>query len=523
MAALLLGVISTEFLYYSQNTLHHNENWIASKRLQEVGLNGSDEFLIERSVLAKNKLDLSAYNGFQEIVSKKEFRAQKISFDLELSKNSYLDFFIQEASERTGIRLGESYSFWFKENKTEGFSQTSDLKSGNSSQLYIELQNIGGNLDLYINGKKWSQYSRLLSLGRIGFRAGKNKVVLDNIRIQDKEKVLLEERFRLEKGWVNSFFIITLFWVLLIVLLDKVLMKGKFKSLIAIQLAICIGLIFLFDFFFWSSQPSFTYTKMLRQNQRVYSHQFDRFKIYTLDPIAKWLGIRRNIKKVLKRPPYPRKRTWFGPIFCGPEDKGCTSLDHKEARRRLAQFSHCKKIVWLGTSQTVGAGASSLEKTFVSLTQKNLQAKMKDQCLLSLNLAISGGKSETVYDSFQKDYKDFNFDLMILNFSNNDFESEFMSSMNKILRNLKNKKIVLMEEANSLEFDDSGLREKHKTLRKLAITYQHQSLPFHDFLSRLQKENKGNFWWDVVHFNDLGHHMSSQWLSKELSPYFEKE
>lgn len=132
LGIVLLALILTELLFYSQNNLLQNNQWIGDKRMLKFSLLGSDEFLLSRSTLSKNQLDLSTFWGYQAVKSKKRFIPKSGSFDFLVPKNSYLDFqFILSENKRIGIRLNN-----LRSKKIVSFTKASNGEFSN--KLYLE-------------------------------------------------------------------------------------------------------------------------------------------------------------------------------------------------------------------------------------------------------------------------------------------------------------------------------------------------------------------------------------------------
>src|SRR5687768_10727517 len=89
LAALLLWLciaVFTEILLYSQNTLYLNEKWIVSKRKFPFYMMGADDYLLGRSPLSNNQLDLSQWAGFQEVLFHEEMLPKALRFDFKLDE-----------------------------------------------------------------------------------------------------------------------------------------------------------------------------------------------------------------------------------------------------------------------------------------------------------------------------------------------------------------------------------------------------------------------------------------------------
>jgi hypothetical protein len=75
------AVLVTEIVLYSQNSLYLNDRWIVQKRMMKMGLMGADEFLLTRTPLAQNLLNLGSYHGYQEVIYRQPVTLAKLNFD----------------------------------------------------------------------------------------------------------------------------------------------------------------------------------------------------------------------------------------------------------------------------------------------------------------------------------------------------------------------------------------------------------------------------------------------------------
>jgi len=84
------AVLVTEIVLYSQNSLYLNDRWIVQKRMMEMGVMGADEFLLTRTLLAQNLLNLGSYHGYQEVIYRQPVTLGQIEFRFQVEDGSYL-------------------------------------------------------------------------------------------------------------------------------------------------------------------------------------------------------------------------------------------------------------------------------------------------------------------------------------------------------------------------------------------------------------------------------------------------
>src|SRR5215470_2985516 len=85
------AALVTEIVLYSQNSLYLNNQWIVQKRMMKMGLIRADEYLLTRTPLARNFLNLGSYNGYQEVIYRRPLTLGEIEFRFQIEDGSYLD------------------------------------------------------------------------------------------------------------------------------------------------------------------------------------------------------------------------------------------------------------------------------------------------------------------------------------------------------------------------------------------------------------------------------------------------
>src|SRR5262249_62313940 len=85
------AALITEIVLYSQNSLYLNDRWIVQKRMMKMGVMGADEFLLTRTPLAQNLLNLGSYFGYQEVIYRQPVTLSRIEFRFQVEDGSYLD------------------------------------------------------------------------------------------------------------------------------------------------------------------------------------------------------------------------------------------------------------------------------------------------------------------------------------------------------------------------------------------------------------------------------------------------
>lgn len=533
---ILLSALSTEAFLYSQNSLMNNDSWLVDKRRTEVSVNGASEFLTDRSSLARNQINLSSFYGNQSITFKKDVEMESIKFSFQLEEYSHLDFYVKgDVSPYWGIRLNHEKagkSFIFKVNEEGKFVFKKDIEafklSSHWHHLFIDFstQRVNLRLDkLKLEDFKVENFS----FGRPVFRGASHGTILDDIILKNLDGDYYTETFRRIKGWKRIF----IFFVILMPFLIEALrimyfffrkeksneLGWDFRLLISSQLILCLLIYHLFDFNFFSKYPYFHFSKDLVDNSHIEVPVVERIRFRSLNTLANILKLNHDVLKY-HGDIYPQGGKIFnGPILCSSKLPQCLINKNKQIKESIEELKTCKKFVLIGTSQSIGAGASRFEKSIFFKIHKRLVDNFEGQCITSLNLSISGGKVSDGFEIFSRSFEMLKPDLMIFNIGNNDSLEEMSKFLPIIAEYCQKNKIKLMitEEPTRIQKprNISSIEDKILYLRKIASESAIITYKLHDHLKEIAYD-KGFVWWDVVHMTDYGQDVAAKWISEQI-------
>jgi lysophospholipase L1-like esterase len=177
------------------------------------------------------------------------------------------------------------------------------------------------------------------------------------------------------------------------------------------------------------------------------------------------------------------------------------------------------RVLFMGSSQTYGVGASESEKVWVHRAQELVQSKIPGKKFEFLNHGEAGSNSSLMLKKLKtlwiKDKPDF----VVINLANNDWlnhlYSENISSMLQVCKEFRILPILMLE-GNSPEFDDASLLERHRILVSLAAKYRVPFLNSHQYLKLRENYHSGFLWWDHVHLTDYGQGLLAQFFSEKF-------
>ncbi len=539
------ALVGTYTFLYSQQTLFENSNWFPEKRAMHVGTMGSLSFHLTRAPLAQNILDLGAYWGGQEIYTEKTFSPTDIIFRFNIPENSYLDFtYNRNNSVFSGLRLSrrsEYPSISFSGIENGQFKSTTPIEfapiSDGWHQFHIWTNN--QTTEVKIDNQEPVHLPETTFLnGKFGFRSSLNGALIDDVTFKTYGLPIFEDDFSNKRNFPHVFFINFILFSALLGTIYLLLKKSrpsarhlKFLFLtLSASFSLCLSLWLTFDFYFYSHVPQHDFENF-EDNKQLWDYRNLDFEKFRIQLFRHWRYLYPSITKASRRPfDYPDMSISSGNLFCDEASAKCEvqSTTFVPKLSNPGQISNL--IVFIGTSQTFGAGARTLEDTFFARTHHLINHKLpRNQRVSSINISISGSSSKTLRKKYESLFGAFRPKLVAINLSNNDTDmTEFVSEIENILLQNKLKKIetILIKEPISIERYPPGftlgLQSQHKILDSLAKKHNVPVLDPIKYLNRPDIIATGNIWWDYVHLNSHGQKLFAEWLAPEIFAVLKK-
>jgi lysophospholipase L1-like esterase len=477
------ALLAAEILLNLQNTLYQNGRWNCTKPQLRRGVNGAVSFLTTRTALSGNHLNLGAWLGFQEVLYCEPVAPREIQFDFSLEDQAYLiAVFNRDYEGFDGLRLSRNPLFpsCLLHSAASGKFTCKNLLSLpplNRSWNTVDIRFGDKGVSLYLNDAPAGDFNLdIHKRQEVGFRGCARESFVDNVTILQRDSgPVITETFRNSRnaGRVKIVCLAALeAAAILLITMVRLSWRSKATSLLfhlmflSILVFMTVLLFFAVDFLFLSKRYSL----------------FVDFKGYptTIETAAQ--------------------------VVAG--------IDSRYPPGRQAGVS---RILFLGTSQTWGAGAARDEETFVGRIETSLNehapAGVRYECL---NGAVSGSHSEELLNLFKEHWAALNPDLVVVNLSNNDTSPErFRSSLEGFARICQEigARILFVQEANSIEIQDRFFRERN--FKVMADVGSESGIPVVDMNSKLMAlHDEGLLWWDFVHLTSFGQEL----LAKELLP-----
>lgn len=483
---------------------------------------GSWNFFSQTQPLNGNHLNLGAWHGFQEVITQESFDFNQAEFNLLLKNQAYLFFYYRLSDgQKLAIKLSnqpqDSACLEIDgQGKFENRTPLPELELPTNQWLTVSLIKNANQVELKVNGQEFScplDFSEPLVEGAtknsrtaIGFRGSLNEALIDEIKLTEADQTVFKENFSGQKLTIPLIGVI--FATLLIgqIIASKVLIKRKKSDsdsrqvafgLILFQLMILLSVVisyFYLLFFFTGNYPSL---------ESVFS----------------------RLKK--------QEAAWV--------DDEISTLSQKIVADHQAETG--EKVMLVGSSQTWGAGASSLDTTFGHRLEELLNQQLAesdasgshsaqvlgistDQPIKVINTGISGTTSNDLLAEYKKHWLALAPKVTIINLANNDdyfgvTKDQFSANLQEFIDLNKEKQIktILVVEARSNESSESEsphqeVKEFQQVVKEVAAINQ---IPVIDLNQYLENQiDSGLLWWDFVHPTDYGHSLIAKFLLEEI-------
>jgi len=473
LTVIVAAGLFTEIYLSRQNTLLHNGRWRSSKTSLARGVMGAAAFMVTPTALSRNRLNLAAWHGFQEVKYRDPLNLREVSFDFQLRNESYLTFVHHgDANGFAGIRISRNPAF-----PPIAFTATPDGGIVTRESIPVPaLDDDWNRLRVAFAEREYSVYlhgARLFTrplpasaprLQVFGFRGGYNTAFVDNVEIAraDAPEVIRED-FSNSRGAGKVFVV-----MLVLVLACNALMARNKRAdrLLPVNIAISSSLLaFLgLNYLFLSSlHPLF---------------------------IWDWGGFQNTIEE---------------------QDAIVARIRRDHSQRPPRGY----RVLFVGTSQTWGAGASRVEDISSARVERALNAQtVEGSPVECVNVGISGVESPVLAGLYQNEWVgSLRPNLVVVDLGNNDNdEARYRQSRESVasINATRGIETLFVLEANSIESDMVKLFRMHQVMREVAARHHIPVLNLHEYMA--QRHDAGMLWWDYVHLTSSGQQLMAERL-----------
>ncbi len=493
----LLGIQASKIYLIQHNTLHANGRWTSTKTRLERGLMGAFSFVTERQSLAGGSLNLGAWHGFQEVFFHRTVgEIESIEFRFWLARTGSVVALFDGEPEggASGVRFGTTsrHPSAFLEVTGEGEFRRRDGLDETAVEPNVwhraRLDFEGERVAVRVDGRDLGRFAHQHQPDRlVGFRGGgREPVLVDDVEIALVGGDPITETFGtpgsvLKLGAAISAGLLALAAGLLVLLArnssDQKTLGFRFL-MVNLTMLVIGALLFVFVLLRAGSYPGMSRT--LREAEEYFGKG----------------TVERVVADIHSR--YPRRR----------------------ARDRNAGTAP-RRILFLGTSQTWGAGARREEETFVARVEEMLNAGetggRRYECV---NAGFSSLKAGSLVPILRKELLSLRPTLLLINLSSNDRSSDgnFGSSVRRMVEAARRKGVptVLVKEANDPGQASRGLWARFTELDQLGAELDVPVIDMHQHLAEF--DDTGFLWWDHVHLTAYGQRLAAEKLAVELEP-----
>ncbi len=490
----LLAALNLTSLYQRQNnTLFKSGQWRSLKTEAAYSVMAADAFFITRRALPYEQLDLGAWHGNHEIVSKKSFSAVKVEFKLFLKDDGYLGFQYN--------RNGESYdALIFSSNKmitskyitatdSAGFVKNEELSPPLQINAWNDVKFEFGKLAtaFYLNGKFIKALRPASTSQSFGVKGPPDSgTLVDNIFITLADGTTWIEDFQNSRNEKENFFKI-LTGIFSFVLIASYFLRNS--KTMPYQLTLTLSILFLTALLF----------------NKADEYYFAHYYLKADSPLS---FLHKNIKDEMRLLSQRELRKEF--IY-----------RNLKANYFKKEYQKKYKILFLGSSQTWGMGARYEGDTISEKFKLYLNKKIPGQSFEVFNGAVSGQLTKDLFEQFSLFSENYP-ELVILNMSFNESRTEVFEDYLRRFIDLsrqKNFKLVLVPEAifdigQTNDWRLTSSRLKQNLVESLAKEQKLEYVLVHDYLQ--SKVNTGFLWWDVVHLSSYGQDLLARRLVNSL-------
>lgn len=428
---------------------------------------GSWSFLLTYRALAHEYLDLGTWHGFQEIRLKEPSPYKKLSFDLSLDPESYLIVFYASSGDTLhGIRLSTHPAFpsacldVLEQEFVKKMVFTGEIKA--RTWHHVKLEKGMNGLTLHVDEKPIHIIaSEDKGFNIIGFR-GSSASRIDNIQAYNNSSDLI-----FEEDFNRTYRHLILFAFLFMLANGIYLIARRFRTallIIGIQFAaIFITLAFYFGF--------------------IGQHQYPK----------EWMIHWGNRSSTI--------------------EAADTLSDNILAHHILSPADTGVRILFLGTSQTWGAGAIDDEHTFVHLIEEKLQdITPSSRCI---NAGISGLRSADILHYYQHKWIDLRAHIVVVNLALNDGDSpDYQNNLEELIRINEEKGLQTIFVLEPVFLPPGAYLDNHTTMLEVASKHRILCIDMQRLIS--ERLDDGFLYWDFIHLTNFGQRLFAEALLPHL-------
>jgi hypothetical protein len=485
-ALLVLSFAATRTYALYENRLSVHPEWESTKTTLGRGVMGAIAFVAGQQALARNRLNLGAWFGFQEVLHREELDLASLRFRFRNEEGGYVHVLFDHRPDGfSGVRFSS-----YRDLPGTIYRATPDGEFTSVDTVIVEpvtprtwhdarLSFAGDSVVVSMNGTILGVLPRVPGPQRVGFRGGLRSGWVDDVVMTSTQGRSHCERF------VNT----RQQWTRLAAVCAGLLLLATAALTAAVRLS--------------ATEPRMVMLGMVTgvvvataAVAGAYALQYVRAADYDV-PTGRY-----------NRP---------GRYFTDPDVVG-------GIRRRYSPDvpANTYRLLALGSSQVWGAGARSEEETWIRQLEVLLNQSTGGRRVEIVNAGKSGLNAGHVHGVLSNDLDWLAASGALVNLSNNDVDpTAFRTNLTAIAAELAARGVdaVFLLEANSPErrvadTEHGDLAVKHAIMRSVAAAHGFPVIDLHGYLAMHQ--DAGFLWWDFVHPASFGQRLAAQMLAREL-------
>jgi lysophospholipase L1-like esterase len=467
---------------------------------------GAEFMAVSRNLLAHDRLDLSAWHGSQEVLLNRICQPDRVEVDFALADGASLSLLTcKTAHSINGLRLSLDPA-----HPSIAFVADGDGRFLERYPLPLRIAPGWHRIDLRtgvlsLDGAAPIDPHLQLTNGVFGLRGNQKPALVRRVRLWQGGQLLVAQGFANQRNFGITF--VTLCALMLaLVSVPMLMLRGKQQFWVVLTELLLAGAVFgtyAFDWIFWSAR--YHYVEHIRAS-RVFRGEIEPFEMSRialshlfdpLDPVE--AASSKAVVDFLELK--PGREAYALQLYPGGR------LDDSLPAIKAHPKGH-PTVLFLGTSQTWGEGASRPEKRMVTRFYDLLERPG----LLVVNGARQGSNSSELLQRYRDRLLAFQPELTIVVIGTNDNDPVLLQHNLEAIVALHPETLLVIEPNDPEQIEVTPANRA----AIVAVAREHH-IPMVDLQAEFNRvDDCGFLWWDFVHPTSLGHDLLAQFLLKAL-------
>ncbi len=488
------GLLGARIWTASRNSLAGSGAWVSTKATLERGVIGAEQFLRAGQAVAGQRLQLGAWHGYQEVIYREPVDPVELRCTLVLHPRAHGSVVFNKSGRGfSGVRISLDPlrpSMLFTASADGEFLERTPLavpaldpKAPHAVTLRFE----DGALSVGLDGAVLGRFPIQMSVPQqVGFRGGGRMAIVDDIAIRKRgdRSALAPDATVYETFAPPS-------------------PLPAFLAVLSAGLLVNAAVL-------WTVLP-----RRERPREVVLGAVMANLTLCVIAGGVLGLVMLRSAR-------YPAADA---ALLSGQQAWRMSEADEIRGTLRTLYPSppaaNVSRVLFLGSSQTWGAGAARKEEVMTRVLERMLNAKAEPGHRYEVaNGGISATVSGDLLQLYEKEWIHLRPHLVVVNLSHNDFDMAlFRANLRRLAQLSRAKGIatLFVLEANSGEERKAALDEiasHHAVMREAAAA---EGVPVVDMHARLLTEqDRGFLFWDAVHMSSLGQRLFAEHIYPDV-------